>query len=140
MYKILSINYQNGGQIEHEKICYLDRATENCELLALKYVVGKEGEKYLNKPFRNKLRLPVGYSVVKKNTEFYSKYTIYHRERDGYIYAGKTVKVIKFFTFKCSPVPAQLRVSEMSEDYKDRFSFILIDLPQCDEMPELEEN
>ncbi len=141
MYKILSINYVDGSQVDHGEICYLDRANDLCEQYALNYVVSKEGEKYLDKPFRNKKKLPFGYSVVKKTTAFSSKYTVYFREKDGYIYSGNIYKVIKYFTFKAASKKIKVRKSLMNEDIKEQFSFMLLDLPyNCDEEEEIKEN
>ena len=125
MYKILSTNHQTKTQTELYKICYLDRAIELCEIEAINFVVAKEGEKYLKRAFYRKANLPEGYSIVKNNNDFMGKYTVYFREKNGYLLRGEVKKIMTFITFKVQPEPLCERISYMSTDAKENFSYCI---------------
>ena len=125
MYKVIITNYVNKTQKEFCQIAYLDRATEVCEIEALKFVVGKEGEKYLRKPLRVKGYLPAGYSVVKSGNDFIGKYTVYHKEKNGYLLSGAVKKIMVFETIRCEPTEWFLRESQMTIENQESLMNVL---------------
>ena len=130
IYNIFSYNYETGEQKTCSHAAYLDVASDICESFALNYVLEREGLKYLQKKiWHRKTNLPNGYSIVKNTKKNMSKYTIYLKERDGYLVAGNKKKVMCFFTFKVIAPQLPPRISEMTEYYKDIFNTCLYILP-----------
>jgi hypothetical protein len=93
MYSLICIDHINKKQIVLDEVAYLDRANDLLLDYCLNFVLNKSGIDYLKRIFYRKIHLPAGYSIVNKNNDYLCKYTVYHREPNGYFLNGKITKI-----------------------------------------------
>lgn len=129
MYKVLVNDFLNNLQYEkYVGKSYMD-VSERCLHYAIKVVMAHEGSRYLAKPiFYTKSTLIKGYSIVNNSNSLFTKYTVYKKEPNGFIYTGETKKICSFMSFKCGQRELIRTVSEMTEQWKNEFGHVLSEL------------
>lgn len=100
MYLVLINDYENGKQFEYNRYAEYAHAIEDCIHAAKKFVIDKEGKRYLDtkiffEPSEVKKR---GYFLSKKTFKFGVKITIYYKEPNGVIYSGNVTKIRQYYT------------------------------------------
>lgn len=102
MYGILINDFVNKKQTLVDSVVYYSRAIDVVEQMACEYVAEKEGEKYFkSKPYKkSKFDIKKGYAMVRKDTSFSTKITIFNKDPNGYFLSGELKKVIQFSTVR----------------------------------------
>lgn len=129
LFKIIENNFEQGYQREVCELAYLDRAKEHCMLMALDFVIQKEGINYLQRKniYSNKINIGKGYSLVKHETPFYIKITVFKKEPNGYFLNGALIKITQFITIKVNIQAPDVRESlfEMNIYFDDVMTQLL---------------
>jgi len=93
-------DYLNKTQKQIHATVYRDQAEQICEYEALKFVISKEGDKYMaNTPMRCRNSIRKGYNLVKSNSPF-CKYTVWQKEPNGFVFTGETRKIYSYYVVK----------------------------------------
>lgn len=124
MYCVFVTNHKTQIQTLLHETIWVDDAAQICEEKALELVFSKEGINYstnlkknLNLKKRQKF-LPEGYSVVKSKCHI-PKYTVFHKEKNGYLSYGALTKLFTFFVVKYPNNCILTRESELSAVWKE---------------------
>lgn len=126
MYKIICIDYENKTIKDICNIAYIDRAKDLCSCLALNHVLSKEGLSYLSKNITDKFKVKKGYFMITKELPFYLKVSVYHKEPNGYLYAGALKKKRQYITVSVNLPKIEARESQFKLQLD--FEEVLIEL------------
>lgn len=103
MYVIIFTDLEKQEQKKIDSAPYQMEANELCLIYAERYVVAKEGIKYMIKPLWKKSEIiKHGYYITQGKADFNKKYCIFKKEKNGFLYTGELKKVGYFQVFKTS--------------------------------------
>lgn len=101
MYFIVYTDLDKKDQRIIDRYPYLLEANEACLIHAEKFVISKEGVRYLTKPIWLKSEIiKHGHYITESKANFHKKYNIFKKERNGIIYSGELKKIGYFQVFK----------------------------------------